>query len=68
MRLNTDEPVVIVLDGGKAQRIAGGNCNLSTLEDMLMERLDSDDTGTLDGSECGPGSEQHEIRLPGKSI
>jgi hypothetical protein len=109
MRLNTDQAVVIVLDDGEMERIADGNCDLGTLEDMLMERLDSDDTGVLDGSECGPagttiflygadceklfasvepvlksyalcrngrvmirsggpGAEQREIRLPGKSI
>jgi hypothetical protein len=109
MRLTTDEAVLIVLDDAEMEKMADEKCNLSTLEDMLMERLDSADTGTLDGSECGPegttillygsdceklfasvepvlmsyglcrngrvvirrggpGSEQREIQLPGKSI
>jgi hypothetical protein len=109
MRSNTNEAVVIVLDGMGLDEATYKNCDTSTLEDMLIERLATDDTGVLDGSECspagttiflygadceklfasvepvlksyalcrngrvmirrgGPGSEQREIQLPGKSI
>ena len=54
MPTKAEEAVVIILDdvGSKNEREL--NCNTSTLEDMLMERLESDGTGVLDGSESGP--------------
>jgi len=54
MRVNTEEAVVIVLDDTGLDKETSKNCDVSTLEDMLMERLESDGTGVLDGSESGP--------------
>ena len=107
MPIKAEEAVVIILDDVGWKNDRGLNCNTSRLEDMLMERLESDGTGVLDGCESGPagttiflygadceklfatvepvlrnyalcrngrvmirrggpGSEQRELRLPGK--
>ena len=54
MPTKTEEAVVIVLDDAGMDGIPNRQCDVSTLEDLLMERLASDGAGVLDGSESGP--------------
>jgi hypothetical protein len=51
---NSDECVLIHLDGVHLPDQVYQECDLSTLEDMLIEAIESSNAGELDGNEIGP--------------
>jgi hypothetical protein len=50
----SDECVLIHLDGVNLPEKVYEECDLSTLEDLLIEAIESENAGELDGNETGP--------------
>jgi len=49
-----EEAVVITLDGQGLDDVVYQTCDLSTLEDLLIEQIEPNGVGDLDGHETGP--------------
>jgi hypothetical protein len=54
IQINNEEAVVIVLDGQGLDDAVDQTYDLSTLEDLLIEQIEPDGIGELDGHETGP--------------
>src|ERR1019366_4136012 len=61
---NSDECVLIHLDGVHLPDQVYQECDLSTLEDMLIEAIESSNAGELDGNEIGPTEPERSNRDP----
>jgi hypothetical protein len=54
IRTQNEEAVIIILDGRGLDDMVYRNYDLSTLEDLLIEQIEPDGIGELDGHETSP--------------